>query len=845
MSDYTQTAIKHLSDIEHVRQRPAMYIGDVNLAGLHHLIYEVVDNSIDEALAGYCTKILVSLNKDGTVTVEDNGRGIPTDIHDEAGISCVELVLCNTKAGAKFEENDEAYGYSAGLHGVGVSCVNILSEWLEVEVSQKGRIHYQKYQRAVPVAPLKKIGKTDKTGTKITFKPDPEIFEDTTTFEYKRILDRLRDTAYLNPGLEITVKDERLDEEEVFYSDNGLEDFVEFLNDDEEKLLEQIIYIRGEEHSESCKGNVIYECAIMYNAGYNEVMKSYANGICTREHGTHVSGFKRAFTTCFNNLFSKIYEETDTSAPKKRKKKRKVKGIKRPSSDAYREGLVCIISTKIPEPQFYSQNKVQLVSKDLESIGSSVVREGLSTWIEENPRAARAILDKAVESQKVRDAVKRARELARQTTSRAQNSAKKLADCNGKNPEESEIFLVEGDSAGGSARQGRDAQTQAILPLRGKIINVWKASPDKVMGHSEILAMISSLGTGVLDEFDADKCRYHKIIIMCDADVDGSHIRTLLLTFLFRQMPALILKGYVYLACPPLYGLQQKGSRRIEYVIDDEEYKKKIYSLGFDNAVFYNQVQKTEIQGESLEKLTGLIKELQNFEKFLLTKNMSLKEYIELSENDKLLYSIITAYIGDSAESIHTFSKEDHDEILATMRDTKVIIWKDGEPYSKKRKAHLFANIFKRLVDRLPSVIQELSEFSLTIEDFFGAPLENKDNLLLDENFDIGRYEEVFPFKLVNGRFERDLINLSELPEIIVEAGKSNIKVKRYKGLGEMNAEELWETTMNPENRMLRQVSIEDIHEASRVFSVLMGTKVEPRRDFIEINALSVGEIDV
>lgn len=846
MSDYTQSAIKHLSDIEHVRQRPAMYIGDVNNAGLHHLIYEVVDNSIDEALAGYCSRISVVINKDGTVSVEDNGRGIPVDIHEEAGVSCVELVLCNTKAGAKFEENDEAYGYSAGLHGVGVSCVNILSEWLEVEVSQKGQVHYQKYERAVPIEPLKPIRKTSSTGTKITFKPDPTIFEETTTFEFSRIVERLRDTAYLNPGLEIVVRDERTDEEEVFYSKKGLEDFVDYLNGSEEKLLDKIIYIRGEEESESCKGKVIYEAALMYNSGYTEVLRSYANGICTKEHGTHVSGFKRAFTTCFNSFFNALHEDNDTSA-KKPKKKKKKKGLKRPSSEAYREGLVCIISTKIPEPQFYSQNKVQLVSKDLERIGSSIVRKGLSTWIEENPSAAKAILDKAIESQRVRDTVKRARELARQTNNKSLSGAKKLADCSSRNPEETEIYLVEGDSAGGSARQGRNADTQAILPLRGKILNVWKATPDKVMGHSEIISMISALGTGVLDEFDADKCRYHKIIIMCDADVDGSHIRTLLLTFLFRQMPALILRGYVYLACPPLYGLQAKGRRKMEYVIDDEEFARTIYELGFNEAVLYDEVNKIKIEGEALKELTAIVEELKGFERNLSVKNLSLKDYLDLKKEDRNLYSILTAYVTDRPESIRCFSKEEHDQAISLLRGIKedLLIWREGEPFSKKEKSHIFVSSFKRLRDRLPELVEALKKYNLGLEDFFGRSLASQDSLLLDENYDICRHEEIFPFRLVNGKFEAQMVTLEELPQNIIDAGKSTIKVKRYKGLGEMNPDELWNTTMDPTQRTLKRVTMEDLHATTQTFSVLMGTKVEPRRDFIETNALSVKELDI
>jgi DNA gyrase subunit B len=835
---YNPDTIKSLKGIEHVRLRPAMYIGDVGEPGLHHLVNEVVDNSVDEALAGYCTQILVDILDDGSLSVEDNGRGIPVGIQKDSGRPAVEVALTKLNSGGKFDKG--VYKVSGGLHGVGVSCVNALSQWMEAEIYRDGKIHKQRYERAVPSYDLKVIGKTEKTGTKISFCPDPEIFQSTTTFKFSFVSRRLRELAFLNPGLRIVCRKVGGEDaiEETYHYENGLVAFIEYLNGAEDALLTDPIYIKGSMESPESGGTVEMEIAIQYNGSYSEIFRSYVNHIHTVDGGTHVTGFKTAFTSCFNTFLQR--REDDRSAGKKRRAAGKSKASnKLPSGDAYREGLVAVLSVKIPEPQFAGQNKTKLGNPDIKGIVTKLIGETLSTWIEENPKPASDITNKAMESQRVRDAVRKARDLARKT-GKSMKSPKKLADCASKKPEECEIFLVEGDSAGGSARQGRNAHTQAILPLRGKILNVWKATPDKMLGHEEIKAIVMALGTGILEDFDAESCRYHKIIIMCDADIDGSHIRTLLLTFLFRQMPALILKGYIYIACPPLYGLVKKGRKTLEYVTDDDDFKKRMHTVGLEGTVFLQEGSDRRIEGKELALLKRLLERLGKQNQALNRRGLSLKEFLSQAKDDEFPYSRLTAEIDGYKQTIWTYDEESHAQYIETLAEAKrgdFNLWLDTESFDKRPGSDMQVSLFTTRTE-IRELIKQIGEFGFTMDQYFGIGLGAvTDEKLLDENFDIVRAQtQLSPFRLINQDTKQDepVAALEDLPLALLGLGKSSIKVKRYKGLGEMNAGELWDTTMDPNERRLRKVGLEDIAEAQRSFSILMGNKVEPRRLFIQ-----------
>lgn len=845
--DYDKDAIKVLKGIEHVRKRPAMYIGDVGEPGLHHLVNEVVDNSVDEALAGFCTRIEVIIHEDGSLSVEDNGRGIPVGIHAQKKRPAVEVVLTTLNAGGKFDKG--SYQVSGGLHGVGVSCVNALSQWMEAEIYREGKIHKQRYERAVPSYDLKVLGKTEKRGTKIRFSPDPEIFEETTVFKFSIISRRLRELAFLNPGLKIIARklgDDAI--EEIYHYETGLCAFVDYLNGGEDTLLKEPIFIKGAVDSPESGGRVEIEIAIQYNNSYSEIFRSYVNDIHTADGGTHVTGFKAAFTSSFNNYLQR--KEDDRAGSKKKTSKKK--SSKLPSGDSYREGLVAVLSVKIPNPQFASQNKTKLGNQDIKGIAQTLIGEALSTWIEENPKPATDITNKALESQRVRDAVRKARDLARKT-GKSMKAPKKLADCSSKKPEECEIFLVEGDSAGGSARQGRNAHTQAILPLRGKILNVWKATPDKMLGHEEIKAIVTAFGTGILEDFDAERCRYHKIIIMCDADIDGSHIRTLLLTFIFRQMPQLILKGYVYLACPPLYGLVKKGRKTIEYVTDDEDFRKRMHTLGLEGTVLFEEGSDRKWEGEDLAKLKKLFERLSKQNQMLNRRGLSLGEYLAHAENSELPYSRITAKIEGVSHTKWTYSEEEHDGFVEPLVEAKrgeLKIWIDTESFHDRPGSDLQISLFSSRSE-IKELVAQVGAFGFTMDQYFGTGQSTvTDEKLLDENFDIVRAQSgLAPFRLVNegAKQEQAIDSLKELPIALLELGKSSIKVKRYKGLGEMNADELWDTTMDPNERRLRKVTLDDVAHAQQSFSVLMGNKVEPRRHFIQSRALEMeaGQLDI
>ena len=848
--EYGADDIKLYQGIAHVRHRPAMYIGDVGEKGLHHLISEVLDNSVDEALAGFCSEIIFTLHEDGSASIEDNGRGIPVDMH-ESGRPTVEVVMTEIGAGGKFEKG--AYQVSGGLHGVGVSCVNALSQWLEVEVCRDGKRYSQRYERAEPTTEVKELGASKKRGTTVRFLPDPDIFKETTTFKFNDVIRRLRELAYLNPGLRIIAKDLANDRDEVFHFEDGLKAFVKYLSGAEDTLLNDPIFITGSEDNEESGGRVEVEIAVLYNSSYATIERSYVNDIHTGEGGTHITGFKTAFTASFNNFLKR--KDDDRSTAKARKSSSRKKSTKLPSGDAYREGMVCVISAKVPEPQFGGQTKTKLGNPEISGIVTKIVGEALSTWIEENPKPAQIIANKALEAQRVKDAVRKARDIARKT-GKSFSSPKKLADCASKKPEECEIFLVEGDSAGGSARQGRDAHTQAILPLRGKILNVWKSTPDRMLNHEEIKAIVTALGTGILEDFDEESCRYHKIIIMCDADVDGSHIRTLLLTFLFRQMPRLIEKGYVYLAAPPLFGVQKKGSRnkaKWNYILDDETFRRQMHRTGLDGTVLRDNINDRTIEGEDLVQLKRLLEQIHDQDLKLSRRGLTLQEYLDL-RNDKgeFLHARVSTKIEGKPVELDLYSEQEYEELVemarATKRGGELEIWRDGDSYMDRARADIQVSFFRNKM-AIAELMTKLEGFGFKIEQYFGTGAGGvTDEMLLDKDFDIVRAQAALsPLQLENEEMKKTVPvdTLSEVPRAIVDMAKGSIVVKRFKGLGEMNAEELWDTTMDPNGRKLYKVTLEDTAEAMRSFSVLMGSKVEPRRDFIEAHALDVADLDV
>ncbi|HOD34761.1 MAG TPA: DNA topoisomerase (ATP-hydrolyzing) subunit B [Syntrophales bacterium] len=797
---YSADSIKVLDGLEAVRRRPAMYIGTTGKDGLHHLVYEVVDNSIDEASAGYCDSILVRIRVDNSVMVDDNGRGIPVDIHKDEGVSAAEVVMTKLHAGAKF--SSESYKISGGLHGVGVSVVNALSSHLELEVRRDGKVYRQSYERGVPTGPLKKVGTTKGTGSRVTFKPDEAIFEDI-EFSLDVLSNRMRELAFLNRGVKITLIDDRVDEKRVFLYDGGIVSFVEYINKNKGVLHKKPIYIEGE------KDATVVEVSLQYNDTYAEHTFSYANSINTVEGGTHLSGFRSALTRVINNygVASNIIKSDKES----------IKG------EDVREGLASVVSVKLREPQFEGQTKTKLGNSEIKGLVEGIIYEKLSSYFEENPSVAKTIVNKSLEASRAREAARRAKELTRRKSALEVGALPgKLADCQEKDPARCEIYLVEGDSAGGSAKQGRDRRFQAILPLRGKVLNVEKARFDKMLQNEEIKVIITALGTGIGDdEFDVSKLRYHKVIIMTDADIDGSHIRTLLLTFFFRQMKELIERGYLYIAQPPLYKIADK--KKELYIGTEEEMKKYILENGV------NRVQLITGDGSTItgNRLFGLINRAVRLETIL--------DKFEREDKDKEIMRILA---GDPV-----FSPSDFNTEAALMKIGK-----------RTRKA-----FGEKSVDYATQVNQEHGGYSLVFtiksngiekatyieEDIFHEPTFSEAKTLINQLAALGER----PFMLVvDDEDEQGKKNLESLPaliEYLIGLGKKGLTLQRYKGLGEMNPEQLWETTMNPEKRTLLQVRVEDALLADEIFTTLMGDQVEPRRDFIYKNARYATNLDI
>ena len=799
---YDSSSITVLEGRDAVRKRPAMYIGSTGEIGLHHLVYEVVDNSIDEALAGYCDTVEVAIHLDNSITVVDNGRGIPTDEIKKERKSAAEVVMTKLHAGGKFDSN--AYKVSGGLHGVGVSCVNFLSETLRLEIWREGKTYEQEYVRGVSVVPLKQTGKTRKRGTKITFKPDTTIF-DHTEFSFDKLSERLREKAFLNKGIRITIKDEREEPErshEFFYK-GGIAEFVKHLNKNKTTLHDKPIYFEKDGDALSI------EVAIQYNDGYDEKVYSFANNINTVDGGTHLSGFRSAFTRTIN-----AYAQSSGLA-------KNFKGSL--SGDDVREGLVAVISVKLPQPQFEGQTKGKLNS-DVKGAVESFLNERLTEYFEQNPTVARRVVGKSLDAARAREAARKAREIVRKGALGSTMLPGKLADCQEKDPALSEIYIVEGDSAGGSAKQGRDRKNQAILPLKGKILNVEKARFDKMLGHSEIKSLIMALGTGIgKEDFDASKLRYHKIILMTDADVDGSHIRTLLLTFFYRQMAELVEKGYVYIAQPPLFKV--KRGKKEEYIKDESAMIRYLMRMATTDMTVKSVGSKQAIDG----------KELAN----ALERMVDFKHYCEraarrIGGDAHLLDTLLEAFGGKKG-------------VLRKEGMTLRKVFQDGDLMAKVEGVLAKAGYKTELSTDEEHGLWEIESFTstgvhLTIDWNFASLVEFQKAVELFTDLE---EKLAAPFIAGENGASEEIATRDELLERVLAAAKKDLSIQRYKGLGEMNPEQLWETTMNPEKRTLLQVRVDDAVETDDLFTVLMGDSVEPRRKFIEDNALDVRNLDV
>ncbi|MEK6710744.1 MAG: DNA topoisomerase (ATP-hydrolyzing) subunit B [Nitrospinota bacterium] len=822
--DYAAKDIRVLEGLEAVRKRPAMYIGTTGPSGLHHLVYEVVDNSVDEAMAGHCDTIEVTINQDGSVTVRDNGRGIPVDIHPTEKVSAAEVVLTKLHAGGKFEHS--AYKVSGGLHGVGVSCVNALSEWLDCEIRRDGYAYKVAFKRGVPVAPLKRDRKIQTRGTTITFKPDATIFE-TLEFSFDVLSARLREMAYLNSGLKIVLEDTRSEKREEYLYKGGIVSFVEHLNRAREPIHKKPVYVSGE------RGGTVIEVALQYNDGYNETLFTFANNINTTEGGTHLIGFRSALTRSINR-----YAQANSL----------LKNNPAPTGEDVREGLTAIVSVKLPDPQFEGQTKSKLGNSEMKGLVEQVVNEGLGTFFEENPPVARRIVEKVVNAAQAREAARKARDLTRRKG--ALDSASlpgKLADCSERDPARCELFLVEGESAGGTAKQGRDRAFQAILPLRGKILNVEKARLDKMLAHEEIRIMITAIGAGIKDDFDIGRLRYHKIVIMTDADVDGSHIRTLLLTFFYRHMRALIERGCLYIAQPPLYKVKRGKSEL--YLRDDHSFEDFVISAAIEEAEVLaagngaGRRKAAARKGAKKDGKKAAKKDaaargdaLRQLLLGLAAAEAAMGHYARRGMDGRIIRLLADEPGMDSAVLSSERGLKEIEQMV--KRHFKEEHPADGEPASQVRKneetGELRGIVFRtRQADR--DLATRVDAFLLDSPEFKSVRAASETLAKLGEP----------PFTIKAGEAEEDVNRGEELLDRFRALGQKGLAVQRYKGLGEMNPGQLWETTMDPGRRTLLQVSVDDAVRADDIFSTLMGDAVEPRREYIERHAPEVKNLDV
>lgn len=856
-NSYNASNIKVLEGLDAVRKRPAMYIGSTSSEGLHHLVYEVVDNSIDEALAGFCKNIFAKINLDGGITIEDDGRGIPVDIHATEGISAAEVVLTVLHSGGKFD--NKTYKVSGGLHGVGVSVVNALSKQLDLEVYRDGYVYRQSYSKGVPLTPLEKCEKTTKRGTSITFLPDDSIME-VIEFDFDILSNRLRELSFLNAGLHIKIIDEINNKSHDFKYDGGIKSFIEYISQNKNVVIKEPIVISAQ------KGDIIIDIALQYNDGYSEQLYSYVNNINTKEGGTHLIGFKSALTRAINNY----YVSNFINNSKDKKQQVQISG------DDVREGLTAVISVKMPNPQFEGQTKTKLGNSDVKGIVESLVNESLTCVLNENPQVAKRIIEKALDAARAREAAKKARDLVRRKNLLDYSSLPgKLADCQEKDPANCEIYIVEGDSAGGSAKQGRDRKYQAILPLKGKILNVEKARLDKMLNSDEIKVLIAALGSGITSSksssytslesskdsalkkndsiFDINKLRYHKVIIMTDADVDGSHIRALLLTFFYRYMRAIIENGFLYIALPPLYRVK-KGNAEI-YIKDDESLEEYLINDSLKSLGFYLNEEVRILEKKQIKEMLNIIKNYKNL----------INKLIKLNYNEEL----ITYLIDNNFQAVDLAVNPLNNDNSLNNNLNKTLSPKLSMLISYFEKYNLPRNDNTSEAD----VNAEHVNFKVTLnnddnyEDFKKLTVEidspTHPIFYIDKDFlSSADYKTILKIKTEINKIDfskivitvesktgdKEKINIKDMNDFydtIKNKGNQNISLQRYKGLGEMNPEQLWQTTMNKETRMLKKVDINDLVEADGMFDILMGDKVEPRRKFIEDNALNVVNLDI
>ncbi len=831
---YDASKIDKLEGLDAVRKRPGMYIGDPDERGLHHLVFEVMDNSIDEHLAGFCDQIKVAIHADGSVSISDNGRGIPVDIHPKFKIPAVELVLTDLHAGGKFGQG--AYKYSGGLHGVGAKCVNALSDWFKAAVRRDGKIYSITFERGKTSKPLEVVGEAGAgdTGTTITFFPDATIFVDTITFNFSRLGNRLRELAFLNPGLTIDLVDERPESAEstTFFYSRGIEEFVIQLGENKALVHADPIVLRGKREIEVdydgkiTKDDVFADVVLQYNDSYNDQILCFANSIPNADGGTHLTGFRTALTRAVNVYAkgNKLLKEKDPSL----------------SGDDVREGLIAVISVKLPEPRFSSQTKDKLVNTEIEGVVSSIVYEGIQAYFDENPAIAKTVIEKSVNAARAREAARKARETVRKSALSGGGLPGKLADCSERDPAKSELYIVEGDSAGGSAKQGRDRRTQAILPLRGKLINVEKARLHKALQNKEIQSMITAIGAGIGDgdqegAFNLEKVRYHKVIIMTDADVDGSHIRTLLLTFFCRQMPELVRSGYLYIAQPPLYLVTRK--KRQEYVQDDTELNKILIELGADDVQMRPVGGEAFVKVEALREILDTLSVLSRYSSSIEGNGGDFSDYLSARVEGHLPEFMVRVREGNE-ESVHYFSNESELRKFSDgNRDLR--LFGDLSPEEEEEFTTQKTNGVSRRAVR--HELHESHAVARLLERLDAAGIDTGQFFSLDKPI----------YEIVEGESEKEsIVPLFSVPEIldrVLEIGRRGVTIKRFKGLGEMNAKELYSTTMDPETRQLLRVQLDEDNnlEADRMLDTLMGDVVEPRKRFIEDNALNVRNLDV
>jgi DNA gyrase subunit B len=821
-ADYNASKIQKLEGLEGVRKRPDMYIGDTNERGLHHCVFEIVDNCIDECLAGFAKEVKVSIHLDGSCSIEDDGRGIPVDIHPTYNIPALELVLTNLHAGGKFGKG--AYQVSGGLHGVGAKCVNAVSEWFEAEVRRGGKVYQMRFAQGKTTQKIAVIGDTKKTGTKITFKPDAEIFKTTREFQYEIIAKRLRELAFLNPGVRVELTDDRSQKSDKFFFKDGIAEFVKFLNTNKNVVHEKPITFSDSVPNETnpALSNIVVDVAMQYNDSYNDQVFAYANSIYNIEGGTHLSGFRTALTRVVNN-FAKtngLIKEKDPAI----------------TGDDVREGLTAVISVKVPEPRFEGQTKTKLSNGEVDGIVQRIVGDKLKFFLEANTAIAKRVIDKTLNAARAREAARKARETVRKGALSGGGLPGKLADCSERDPILCEVYIVEGDSAGGSAKQGRDRRFQAILPLRGKVINCEKARLDKVLGNEEIRTLITAFGTGIgegddnVGGFNIDKVRYHKIIIMTDADVDGSHIRTLLLTFLYRQMKGLIERGYVYIAQPPLYKIKRK--KREQYIDNDEQLNRILLELGSEDVTLTRIKDQHVFDPAQIDKIVESLAALEKLGAGVTRYGAQLSDYLDRHEKETMVLPRYIARIREGNKETQEFLKDEQARAAFVQLhglDADLFEQPDANtktPFSVKRITlhEIFESTeMSKLLKAIAATGLEINRFGRTEEARY----------IVTEN--LGQKSET----------KTELFSPLEVLTHIRGLGRKGLSIQRYKGLGEMNPKQLYETTMDPEKRRLLKVNIADAAKADALFTLLMGDEVPPRRQFIEDNALNVQYLDV